>query len=42
VLIIDDFTRQPLDETVTAGFCELAVSRRRKNPAIVTSNRTPG
>ena len=41
VLIIDDFALQPLDETATADFYELAVSRHRKNATIVTSNRAP-
>ena len=41
VLIIDDFALQPLDETATADFYELIVARHRKNPTIVTSNRTP-
>ena len=41
VLIIDDFALQPLDETATADFYELVVARHRKNPTIVTSNRTP-
>ena len=41
VLIIDDFALQPLDETATADFYELTVARHRKNPTIVTSNRTP-
>jgi DNA replication protein DnaC len=41
VLIIDDFALQPLDELATADFYELAVARHRKNPTIVTSNRTP-
>jgi DNA replication protein DnaC len=41
VLIIDDFALQPLDQTATADFYELTVARHRKNPTIVTSNRTP-
>jgi DNA replication protein DnaC len=41
VLIIDDFALQPLDEMATADFYELVVARHRKNPTIVTSNRTP-
>jgi DNA replication protein DnaC len=41
VLIIDDFALQPLDETATADLYELTVARHRKNPTIVTSNRTP-
>lgn len=41
VLIIDDFALTPLDETATADFYELTVARHRKNPTIVTSNRTP-
>jgi DNA replication protein DnaC len=41
VLIIDDFALQPLDELATADFYELIVARHRKNPTIVTSNRTP-
>jgi DNA replication protein DnaC len=41
VLIIDDFALQALDELATADFYELVVARHRKNPTIVTSNRTP-
>lgn len=41
ILIIDDFALTPLDETATADFYELTVARHRKNPTIVTSNRTP-
>ena len=41
VLIIDDFALTPLDETATADFYELTVARHRKNPTVVTSNRTP-
>jgi DNA replication protein DnaC len=41
VLLIDDFALQPLDETATTDFYELTVARHRKNPTIVTSNRTP-
>lgn len=41
LLIIDDFALQPLGETATADFYELVVARHRKNPTIVTSNRTP-
>jgi DNA replication protein DnaC len=40
VLIIDDFAPQDLDELATADFYELIVERHRKNPTIVTSNRT--
>jgi DNA replication protein DnaC len=41
VLIIDDFALTPLDETATTDFYELTVARHRKNPTIITSNRTP-
>jgi DNA replication protein DnaC len=41
LLIIDDFALQALDELATADFYELVVARHRKNPTIVTSNRTP-
>ncbi len=41
VLIIDNFALQALDELATADFYELVVARHRKNPTIVTSNRTP-
>jgi DNA replication protein DnaC len=41
MLVIDDFALTPLDETATADFYELTVARHRKNPTIVTSNRTP-
>jgi DNA replication protein DnaC len=41
VLIIDDFALQPLDATATTDFYELVVNRHRKNPTILTSNRTP-
>jgi len=41
VLILDDFALTALDETATADFYELTVARHRKNPTIVTSNRTP-
>jgi DNA replication protein DnaC len=41
LLILDELALQPLDETATTDFYELTVARHRKNPTIVTSNRTP-
>jgi DNA replication protein DnaC len=41
LLIIDEFALHRLDETATTDFYELTVARHRKNPTILTSNRTP-
>jgi DNA replication protein DnaC len=41
LLILDDFTLQPLDATETTNFYELIIDRHRKTATILTSNREP-